>query len=620
MLLRMGIQIMAKINPDFQHDMYRFIHKPIRVIDQQEGDQFVERFLTGPQIIFEDTQEKIKEILTLNDPSKIRADLLQYLKDHVGFTSELNNITNGLSENELRRLITLAVPLWKQKGTDPGYKNIVRLFTGKSSRIFNWFDFRLIVGEKAVGEEQLGEDSWFISKVGVEGSEDTVNNVKLLLTFEGNVKDRSLYKNDGLVEGSAFFYNTSGAFPNFSEKYVHLNGGSVTVENSSEYDLSGDFCFEVFYRSDFTENEKVLFKKQDVTGKGIKVTINKSTNEITFYLDDGVGNLTSSFNPGSDIDDGTLSHVAIQVNRTSDFVRLWYRGVDASTKEDISTLGDFTNNGKVFIGCSSPGVDELTGDYDNFRLALKDVYDVDSATITQPLSGFIEYQEEQLDEYFTDIRIVDDGTLNKILILRILNLMRPVSERINVIFISFFDDFFDGLGQWVTSTGSLTLTLEQNMRVEPETFVTTDVLNDNLFQDIVLQVKARILTGDEFDVIFYYQDSLNYYKLNINYSTLQMTLSKLVAGVETVIGSSVTVDIEENVDYIFTIETFTSESLETKINTYLDRNRIHSVTDSNFIMGKFGLKTYVSTQVLVGEVEMMEYKTDVQTIYPNFDL
>lgn len=77
------------------------------------------------------------------------------MKDHVGFTKELNNITQDLTEADLRKLISVGIPIWNEKGTEPGYQDIVRIFTGKSVRVFNWFDFRLIVGEKA-----FGESSW----------------------------------------------------------------------------------------------------------------------------------------------------------------------------------------------------------------------------------------------------------------------------------------------------------------------------------------------------------------------------------------------------------------------------------------------------------------------------
>src|SRR3989344_4556192 len=216
---------MAKIDPNFPHDIFTFLHRPLRLLDNEQGDNFLERFLIGPQAIFEQISAKREELKNIKNPAKTRADLLVYLKDHVGFTKELNNITQDLSEGDLRKLISVGIPIWNEKGTEPVYQDIVRIFTGKSVRVFNWFDFRLIVGEKAFGEEQLGEDSWLISVPGVEASQDPSNNVVSLLTFEGNFKDRSVTRNHANASGDVeTFLTPSSGFPQGSKRYARLQG------------------------------------------------------------------------------------------------------------------------------------------------------------------------------------------------------------------------------------------------------------------------------------------------------------------------------------------------------------------------------------------------------------
>ena len=614
---------MAKIDPNFQHDIYKFVHRPRRELDRKDGALFVERFLKGPQHIFEETQSQIETIQTLNDPASIRADLLQYLKDHVGFTSELNNITNEISDNDLRKLITLAVALWKQKGIEPGYANIVRLFTGKSARIFNWFDFRLIVGEKAFGEEQLGEDAWLISVPGVEASNDESNNVVSLLVFEDNVKDRSLNRNDATLFAPTQFYNTPvTGFPLGSTKYLRLLSGVVCQPNSVEYDLSGDFTVELFFRAQTSETSKTLLYKRDASGKGFQINIDKAANSISFFVSDGTVTISNTFIPVSDIDDNTLYHIALEVDRTNDGARLWFGGSESSPKVPLLTLGDVTNNSHIYIGGQGVGLSNIKADIDNFRLALNSVYDIDSSTIATPLSGFIEFQEELLDEFYSDIRIVDDdGTLNKTLILRILNLMRPASERLNVIFIKFFDDFLDGIGNFISLTGSITATVNQEMQVSPSSFITTDVINDTDFQNIVLQVKAKDdnTTGGVFSVLFFVQDIDNYYEYRIDTTNREVSLYKTVASVTTQIGSNITEDIVPKASYIFTVVT-SKGATDTQIQTYVDSNLQHEIVDTSFEKGKFGMKTDASTTMIIDEIEMMEIPTDVRQILPNFDL
>lgn len=140
--------------------LYRALIKPIRELDRDT--LFVKRFLKEPQRQYELTADRIADLAETDDPATCRADLLKYLKDHVGFTVDLRHITDRLSEASLRKLIQLAVPLWKKKGTTDGLLTIVRLLTGRTPLYIDWFQFRNILGESQIGEDQLGNDSWVI--------------------------------------------------------------------------------------------------------------------------------------------------------------------------------------------------------------------------------------------------------------------------------------------------------------------------------------------------------------------------------------------------------------------------------------------------------------------------
>ena len=616
---------MAKIDQSFQHDMFKFIHKPIRDADIKEGRNFVERFLIGSQTIFEDTQAKIQTLGTLLDPETTPQPRL--LKDHVGFTRELNNITNDISDNDLRKLISLAVALWKQKGTEPGYANIVRLFIGKTARIFNWFDFRMIVGEKAFGEEQLGEDAWLISVPGVELSQP-INNVVSLITYEGNALDRSLSRNHGSEHGlgvDLFYFNTpNSGFPQGSTKFAKFLGGQITIPNSVVYDLSGDWTAEVFIRPTGPAGVQTLINKRDASGKGFQVFIDTVSNELLYVVSDGINTVAKTLSAVANLDDGVLRHLALVANRTNNQIRMYLNGTEATGIEPFGLVGDITNNAPIVLGGSAVGVGAYLGDMDNFRLALNAVYDTSLAVLLPPLTGFIEFQEELLDEFQTDIRIVDDGSgLNKTLILRIINLMRPISERVNVVFIKFFDDFIDGIGQFETLAGSAGVNIDQQMEIQPSSLIRTDVLDDAEFQDIVLQTKANDTDdlGGEFSILFFMQDATNYYEYRINTATKTVSLFKVVGGVPTQIGADVTEDIVPKTSYVFTVATsFNTLTNETQIQTFLDSNKQHEIIDNTFSKGKFGYKTDGSTILQVDEIEMIQLPVDVQRINPGFDL
>jgi len=645
---------MAKLDPNFAHDIFTFLHRPIRELDRKQGDNFVERFLTGPQFVFEETQKKIDLINEILDPAKTRADLLQFLKDHVGFTKELNNITNDLATNDLRKLIALAVALWKQKGTEPGYINIVRLFTGKSARVFNYFDFRWIVGETQFGESQLGDDPFLISSPGIQLSQP-IANVIALFTFENNALDRSIVRNDGMIHGAGtdvfFFLTPNSGFPGSSEFYVRFVNNVISVPNTGAYDLSDSFTVEVFVRTTNTFTWKTMFQKMDLAGKGWKIEINTTTNQLRYTLNDGVNNFVRIHTPATvDLDDNSLHHIALSVDRVNDLARIFVNGLlaESDSAEDISVItGDLTNSGKLFLGGSGVGLDVALVDMDNFRwsnrqfndvegnpLAPVDVLDFavyDPQTLTNfgvPLAGFIEFQPELLDEFQTDIRIVDEGTLNKTLILRILNLMRPSSERLNVIFVRFFDDFLDGIGQFqrIISgpfTGEARVNSEQQMEFDPNTWYTTEVLDDADFQSILLQMNINDIgpTGSIFSVLFNFVDVDNFYEYRINTTTKIVSLHKNVAGVLTQIGADSSEDIVAGVPYFFTVSTsFDPGTLETEIQTFVDSNRQHNVLDTSGLdKGKFGMRSG-AVGIQIGEIEMLQQPVDVQRINPGFDL
>lgn len=615
---------MAKIDSTFPHDVYKFIHKPIRDEDKKNADLFLERFLVGVQNTFEDTQAKINTIMELIDPAKTRVDLLQYLKAHVGFTAELDNITKDLAENDLRKLISLAVALWKQKGTETGYENVIRLFTGKSARIFNWFDFRMIVGEVAFGEEQLGEDAWLISLSGVELTQDTANTVISLYTFEGDAKDRSLTSNDGIPHGSINYFNTPPTgFPGNSTKYIDFNGGMIEIKHTAVYDFSDKISIEIWLRPDAGGGLGYVFSKMDGSGVGIQLSVNPSTNTVSFHIDDGATDTVENFVPAADIDDGTLYHFAFVVDITDAKARMWFDG-EGSTEVDISGTGDLTNIADMMIGSDSVGGGtNYLGDMDNLRVSTNEVYPTATDPIVPPIVGFIEFIAEELDEFFTDIRVVDEGDVNKNLVLRILNLMRPVSERLRVIFISFFEDFISGSGRFDTITGVNSVDSNQEWVLQENSLVATNVLNASEFKDIVLQSKItdKTVGGGISSVIFFYQDANNFYELRIDQSAKTITLYKRVATVDSIIGAAVDVDIVPGASYIFTVITgWNALNSNTVLQTYMDSNTLHNVIDASFEKGKFGYKIGAGTTVNIGEIEMFQYPMDIQFVLPGFSL
>ena len=189
--------------------------------------------------------------------------------------------------------------------------------------------------------------------------------------------------------------------------------------------------------------------------------------------------------------------------------------------------------------------------------------------------------------------------------------------------IRFFDDFVSGTGRFEALTGSIQVTTSNQMQINPGSIVATDVLNDDTFQNIVLQVKANDLlaVGGIFSILFYIQDKDNFYEFRANTITRVVSLHKTVATASSQIGADVSVDIVPKASYIFTVTTdFNPSGPDTLLQTFFDSNRIHQIVDASFDKGKFGMKTDGSTTMLVDELEMFERPLDVRIIEPGFDL
>lgn len=160
--------------------IYRFLIEGIREEDQTNGAQFVERFLNGPQQAWETTDAAIRALPDMWSVVQAEDRFLPYLKWIVGWTSELDYITDDLDSTTLRRLIAASVPFWRIRGSEEGLADILRLTTAARLRIWDWFDLRYIVDEIGIGEEAQGHDPWMINLPGAPDDEERTINVRIV--------------------------------------------------------------------------------------------------------------------------------------------------------------------------------------------------------------------------------------------------------------------------------------------------------------------------------------------------------------------------------------------------------------------------------------------------------
>lgn len=160
--------------------MYDFLIKPLRDEDASKGRLFLQRLLMGPQAQWDRTRARIDEIPTLWSVLNCDDEQLQRLKRIVGWTKDLDTITERLSSDLLRRLIAVSAKLWKDRGPEDTTIDILRVLTGMRSRIWNWFDLRFVMDETQLGEDSDGHDPFLLSGPGYPGEAEFRSNLRIV--------------------------------------------------------------------------------------------------------------------------------------------------------------------------------------------------------------------------------------------------------------------------------------------------------------------------------------------------------------------------------------------------------------------------------------------------------
>ena len=79
------------------------------------------------------------------------------------------------------------------------------------------------------------------------------------------------------------------------------------------------------------------------------------------------------------------------------------------------------------------------------------------------------------DNYFTEFRIVDEGSLDRGIIRELAKLMRPLSETISIVYLDFADEFNLGVFQWIAKSGDIDIQ-DGKLVLSDTDFAVVDVL------------------------------------------------------------------------------------------------------------------------------------------------
>lgn len=249
----------------------------------------------------------------------------------------------------------------------------------------------------------------------------------------------------------------------------------------------------------------------------------------------------------------------------------------------------------------------------------------------------LEIGGETADERRFQVRIVDDGTLDRRLARNVIALCRPSNERIDVFYTTFLDEFTtdDDLSQWETQVGAPAVAsgnLSMTGGGSEIIFANAQRLLD--LKDYTLVCKIRgsstfssdgALGIDGFGVIFHRTSDFDLYSLTLDVVTKKIWLYTVVGGTRTLLASAKVEDglsgfrvfdrLSPDAWYELVINVREVSPGSNQISVTLDgRSYFSAVTDGTQTQGTFGFYHGPLTTLQVDEVEVIPCPVQLEEI------
>lgn len=455
----LGFRTPAQIIEALQLDMYQFLPANLRQIDLAKGSEFIKRFCEGPQLVWRIINQGIIDLLDLWSLVRTRDENVYLLQDILGWAGTLATIPEALEPGTKRRLLQASAEFWKTRGPDDTIENIIRLTTGARARVISYFEFRWVVGETQFGEDHEGTDPWLIAN-------SPIDNEPIALSggdgFSGTATSlQSHLIAMGEADVLIVFTAVAGHRP-------------VTVFNASPFDVMR-FNGIPLSKLGFIETinnpsgREILVEAWWMRGaKAMTGNLEwQFTNTLAppnsgwcvFYQQ--VMDLANIFvSPGAIRVNATQINEAMESNTRMQLLSICAGHAAVTTAAPTEDLIDeeATTAVRARVG-SRAGIEDATGL--TFDGATANTLAMLSLGLLGKPSGVISGGEQEYQ-----VRVVDDGSLDRELVRNLVKVTRPVNERVDIFYVGFLDLFTtngdksqwtDQAGTSVVSGGAMTL-------------------------------------------------------------------------------------------------------------------------------------------------------------------
>jgi len=251
----------------FPFQIYSFIIRRIRQIDETLGTALIRRFLDGPQEVWVRMDKRAQDLLDIFDPEKVEARFLPSLRKLVAFGDDLLDVVNAASEAELRVIIAGAIQFWQNRALrESGYQTAIDLVTGNRFKIRGYHDFKFILGETPIQEELQDLDPFMLDietvsrfRKGDDGASQFGANTKRFSAASGNFVstdvDAFIVIQDISSPGSNGFFRIASV----------ISTTEVEVEDAFPTAETGLTWFTGFEHDEFITEIRLV---DDITGDG----------------------------------------------------------------------------------------------------------------------------------------------------------------------------------------------------------------------------------------------------------------------------------------------------------------------------------------------------------------
>lgn len=435
----------------------------------------LKKFTEQLDILWEDEiYDPCSELPTLFEVDEIDSRWLPYLKALLGFTADM---PFDATEDELRRILRVAVPYWNKKPAEEGVVDTaIRMVTGNRFRAQNYFDFRMMTNVTVVTEELEDFDPSVIAFFAPSGSYPEGTSIDLGQT------------------GPAEFTLLGTGFPDLTsedvEAYLVIENDGLTPSNDGIHEI-------IAVLNSTTGRIDTSFPNP-----GAAVSCNW---KILYYMDEYITE-ARLVDPGR----GTLAY-------------------DSQTT--AWTVGE-TVYGAVSGAHGVIASDDNSGTFGS--LVLRSIFGrfVNNETLTGTFGGGATAKAELT------------GVLNRTLLNYLMTAVLPASERVNIVYINFLDQFNTplDLDQWTLSDADLItnpspggvayVTAGENM-IDADT--EGPYWGD---QTTAWKIEAEASTSIA-RCLFLASDADNCYVAQVDYNAKDVKLFSRSSGVDTQIGSTV---------------------------------------------------------------------------------